>query len=139
MSEAEEKAQQGNFEKEILLKATKLLNNSLGIVEKGETTYKTISSASSASYEDEFMRCDLESRQEDLEIKRQRKKKRNQLSWWVLGTAVVWLIFSGVIITYIGLGVLKFSDYSVISFILGSLAEVFGLWKIALQYFFSDK
>ncbi len=139
MSEAEEKAQQGNFEQEILLKATKLLNNSLGVVEKGETTYKTISSASLASYEVEFMRCDLESRQEDLEIKRQRKKKRNQLSWWVLGTAVVWLIFSGRVILLIGRGELCFGEISIATFIVGSLAEVFGLWKIALQYFFSDK
>lgn len=114
----------------------KIFEKSVDSLKKEENAYKGIVKR---DYADENALCDLLSKQEDLEIKRQRKSKRNQLSWWVLATAVVWLIFSGIVIILIGLGTLKFSDYSVITFIVGSLAEVFGLWKIALQYFFSDK
>lgn len=90
-------------------------------------------------FDDAFQVIALQDQQENLAIKRQCKEKREYLSKWLLRVAVGWLVFFGIVIILIGCGVLQFSDYSIITFIAGSLAEVFGLWKIALQYFFSDK
>ena len=113
-----------------------LLDESTNTIQSDEDRYKEIVKR---DYADENARCDLAIKIEDLLIKQQRRGKRNQLSWFVLITSIVWLLFSGIVIISIGRGVLQFSDYSIITFIAGSLAEVFGLWKIALQYFFSDK
>lgn len=91
------------------------------------------------AYDDAIRDIDIEDRQENLNIKRQCKEKREYLSKWLLCVAIGWLIFSGRVILLIGRGELCFGEISVATFIVGSLAEVFGLWKIALQYFFSDK
>lgn len=113
-----------------------LLDESANTIQSDEGRYKEIVKR---DYADENARCDLAIKIEDLLIKQQRRGKCNQLSWAVLIISIVWLLFSGAVIVLIGSGILKFGDYSVITFIVGSLAEVFGLWKIALQYFFSDK
>lgn len=91
------------------------------------------------AYDDAVRDIDIKNREEDLDIKKQCKYKREYLSKWLLRVAVGWLFFSGIVIVLIGLEVLHFGEVSIATFIIGSLAEVFGLWKIALQYFFSDK
>ena len=66
-------------------------------------------------------------------------KKRNILSRWLRWISVVWLGFSAIIIVLFGCGVLKFGEGTAMTFIASSLLEVFGLWKIALNYFFGRK
>lgn len=115
-----------------------LLNRAVTGLSSDQSAFKNIANGNKA-FDDAFQVIAIQDRQEDLEIKRQCKEKREYLSKWLLRVAVGWLVFFGIVIILIGRGVLQFSDYSIITFIAGSLAEVFGLWKIALQYFFSDK
>lgn len=75
----------------------------------------------------------------ELERDQEDAKKREELSKWLLWISVSWLVFSGVVIILCGCGVLKFGQETIITFIAGSLLEVFGLWKIALNYFFDKK
>lgn len=74
-----------------------------------------------------------------LEQDRSDAKKRDALSLWLRWISVSWLGFSGVVIVLCGRGVLKFGQETIVTFIAGSLLEVFGLWKIALNYFFDKK
>lgn len=64
------------------------------------------------------------------------RKTRNKISWILVVISISWLIFTGFVFVFIGLGHLSFSDGGQITFIAGSLAEVFALWKISLQYFY---
>ncbi len=66
------------------------------------------------------------------------RKTRNIISWILVGISIGWLIFTGVVFVLIGSGVLYFSDGGQITFIAGSLVEVFALWKISLQYFYKN-
>lgn len=75
----------------------------------------------------------------ELERDRDEAKKREKLSFWLLVISVSWLGFSALVIVLCGSGVLKFGQETIITFIAGSLLEVFGLWKIALNYFFGRK
>lgn len=75
----------------------------------------------------------------ELERDRGDAKKREELSRWLLGISVSWLVFSGGVIICCGFGWLKFGQETIITFIAGSLLEVFGLWKIALNYFFDKR
>jgi len=53
--------------------------------------------------------------------------------------ALIWLIFTGVIIGELAFGTVsgRFSDAIAIAFITTSLATVMGLWHFGLQYFFT--
>ena len=115
-----------------------LLDNAVSGISSNQMVLKDIATENKV-YDDAVRDIDIKNREEDLEIKRQCKEKREYLSKWLLRVAVGWLIFAGVVIVLIGFGVLHFGEVSIATFIIGSLAEVFGLWKIALQYFFSDK
>ena len=75
----------------------------------------------------------------ELERDRDEAKKRENLSIWLRWISISWLIFSAVVIISCGLEILKFEQETTITFIAGSLLEVFGLWKIALNYFFGRK
>lgn len=66
------------------------------------------------------------------------RKIRNKISWILVGISIGWLIFTGVVFILIGSGVLDFSDGGQITFVAGSLVEVFALWKISLQYFYKN-
>lgn len=120
-----------------------LFDKSTQALQPQEDTYKEIVhkdyAAENALCELESKKQDVKIKEEDLKIKQQRTKKREELSKWLLWVSVGWLVFSGIVIVLIGCGLLCFGEISVATFIVGSLAEVFGLWKIALQYFFSDK
>lgn len=120
-----------------------LLDKSTQTLQPQEDTYKEIVhkdyAEENALYELESKKQDVKIKEEDLKIKQQRTKKREELSKWLLWVSVGWLVFSGIVIVLIGCDLLCFGEISVATFIVGSLAEVFGLWKIALQYFFSDK
>lgn len=72
----------------------------------------------------------------ELERDRGDAKKREELSTCLRWISICWLAFSGVVILACGLGWLKFGQETIITFIAGSLLEVFGLWTIALNYFF---
>lgn len=115
-----------------------LLDDAISGISSNQIALKDIATENKV-YDDAVRDIDIKNREEDLEIKRQCKEKREYLSKWLLRVAVGWLIFAGVVIVLIGFGVLHFGEVSIATFIIGSLAEVFGLWKIALQYFFSDK
>ncbi len=115
-----------------------LLDDAISGISSNQMALKDIATENKV-YDDAVRDIDIKNREEDLEIKRQCKEKREYLSKWLLRVAVGWLIFAGVVIVLIGFGVLHFGEVSIATFIIGSLAEVFGLWKIALQYFFSDK
>lgn len=64
------------------------------------------------------------------------RKTRNIISWILVGISISWLIFTGVVFVLIGSEVLCFSDSGQVTFVAGSLVEVFALWKISLQYFY---
>ncbi len=66
------------------------------------------------------------------------RKTRNIISWILVGISIGWLIFTGVVFILIGSCVLDFSDGGQITFVAGSLVEVFALWKISLQYFYKN-
>ena len=63
-----------------------------------------------------------------------RRKLSETLKW----VSICWLIFTGLVIVFIGVGWFALPDNGVISFIIGSLAEVFGLWTISLKYFYRN-
>lgn len=63
---------------------------------------------------------------------------RRNLSETLKWVSICWLAFTGLVIVCIGLGWFVLSDNGVISFIIGSLAEVFGLWTISLKYFYRN-
>lgn len=75
----------------------------------------------------------------ELERDRDEAKKRENLSVWLRWISISWLVFSAVVIVLCGFGILQFGQETIITFIAGSLLEVFGLWKIALNYFFGRK
>lgn len=91
---------------------------------KEENEYKTIEEVSIA--------------RANWELSKDKKEAdiREVLSRWLRWISVIWLLFSGVVILLLGCGVLKFEEGTAIAFITSSLLEVFGLWKIALNYFF---
>jgi len=64
------------------------------------------------------------------------RKTRNIISWVLVAISIVWLVFTGIVFILIGLEVLRFSNSGQITFVAGSLIEVFALWKISLQYFY---
>lgn len=64
---------------------------------------------------------------------------RKVLSCWLRCISVCWLGFSAIVIILFGAEVLKFGEGTAITFITSSLLEVFGLWKIALNYFFGKR
>ena len=72
----------------------------------------------------------------DFENERYKHFFRKCLSWILVGISISWLIFTAVFVCLVGTGVFVLSDGGVMTFILGSLAEVFGLWKISLTYFY---
>lgn len=74
-----------------------------------------------------------------LEQDRSDASKRDSLSLWLRWISVSWLVFSALVIVCCGFGWLQFGQETIITFIAGSLLEVFGLWKIALNYFFDKK
>lgn len=75
----------------------------------------------------------------ELERDRSDASKRDSLSLWLRWISVSWLGFSALVIVCCGFGWLQFGQETIITFIAGSLLEVFGLWKIALNYFFDKK
>ena len=74
----------------------------------------------------------------ELDNEKDKAEKRNFLSKWLLGISISWLIFTAFVIFAIGKSWLYYGDLPVVTFISGSLLEVFGLWKIALNYFFDN-
>lgn len=75
----------------------------------------------------------------ELERDQAEAEKREVLSSFLMKISVIWLGFCGVVVSLYGAGVLRFGESSAVTFIAGSLLEVFGLWKIALNYFFHKK
>jgi uncharacterized membrane protein YidH (DUF202 family) len=73
---------------------------------------------------------------EEKEIRQKEAVHRTILSWILVVISVLWLIFTGAVIWQYGRGYLQYDSATSVSFILGSLAEVFALWKISLSYFF---
>ncbi|MBO4555367.1 MAG: hypothetical protein J5706_01310 [Elusimicrobiales bacterium] len=72
----------------------------------------------------------------DAKIKQNESEHRHWLSKILVGISVSWLIFTGIVIWQYGRGCLQYDSATSVSFIIGSLAEVFALWKISLSYFF---
>jgi hypothetical protein len=53
--------------------------------------------------------------------------------------SIAWLIFTGCIIIWMGIGCCHLADGVAISLIASSSANVLSLWAIGLRYFFSSK
>lgn len=70
----------------------------------------------------------------ELERDRDEAGKREILSQWLRWISISWLGFSALVIILCGVGCLQFGQETIITFIAGSLLEVFGLWKIALNF-----
>jgi hypothetical protein len=73
----------------------------------------------------------------ELENDKNNAKKRDIISLWLRWISVSWLAFSAIVICLMGLDILTFNYATGTTFIAGSLLEVFGLWKIALNYYFN--
>ncbi len=63
----------------------------------------------------------------ELDNDRDEAKKREKLAAWLKWMSVSWLAFAAVIIVLSGCGILKFGQETIITFIAGSLLEVFAL------------
>ena len=91
-------------------------------------------------YQQKFSKEEFDSYKRGLEyrIQDENRKIRNKISWVLVVLSIVWLVFTGIVFVLIGAGCLEFPVAGQVSFILGSLAEVFALWKISLQYFYKN-